>query len=261
MSAGNVQGGSNIYEMDRRYYAVTSAAGLFRDTLDGQSYTLGLTRTDTTTKTTATTLNDEGAVTATTVTEKSLNAAGDAVNVKVNGVNQDTESPVEPYIPTYSSTFKYEDTDITEITGLLDAAAFYYVFGREFAADPDTHRIICSGDDWGAATGAHEKEWTLTVTPQYEGALPVKVTAKLQKDGSMLLSYVNADAVGDGATADPFTLTLTLKATVNETGPTSNSSTTTGTQTEGNTVTTTETTTTTKTRTTTITWHVQAVER
>ena len=52
---------SENYDYDQRYFAVTSAAELLRDTLDGRSVTFTLTKTSELTQTTTYTFADGGA--------------------------------------------------------------------------------------------------------------------------------------------------------------------------------------------------------
>ncbi len=231
-SAGRV---SQMTEMDRRYYSVTSAAGLFRDLLNGQSYSVIRTETKTLTETETVTLNNEGTVTA--------------------GPTKHSE---EETAYTYAFTYKNStgtETSFTPGSSFLADVILRYVYGEPMD-DYGTE------DAWGAAPGGAGGAWNFTTEVSNSAdALDVTVRAQLRPDGSLLLTFSNTEEGGD-----PYTITLTMNAAVNDNSAAPESAQTytrdtTSTeirdgsnQVTGNRVTTTTVTTTTRTKTTTLVW-------
>ena len=197
LTAGTAASGrlSRLPEQDRRYYAVTSAAGLFRDALDGQSYTV--TRTLTT-------------LDADTLTRVYDSSQGEPVLLS------ETTNTQTGLYPAYSATLRLPDgtsgplgTEDRAVSLLADAI-LTYVFGPKAEGERfDTEAA------WNAAPGgALPEPWTMTLRPTDESlgdGLDVDVTAELRADGALALTFVNADAGGDR-----FTLTLTMTAQVND---------------------------------------------
>lgn len=228
LAAGTASAGrmSQLSAMDKRYYSVASAAGVFRDLLNGQSYTVSRTETVTVTKT-------------------------DTVTLDVAGNTVGTARSQTSGTPTYTNVFSYTADDggtysFRQGSSFLADAALYYVFGD--SEDYET------AEAWECSPGS-TRTWQLSVDAADTGALSVDVTAELRTDGTLLLEFSNAEG------RETYRMTMKLNAEVYDTSSaptpkvtTEQSTTTAAASGGGHTVTTTTVTRTARTKTTTLTW-------
>ncbi len=187
-SAGRI---SKLAESDRRYYAVSSAAQLFCDALDGQSYTIQRTKTDIhgieiTYTTDPTTLIETK---TTSVYTPEGGGVGYEYTIKLP-MNNPTGEFV-PIGPTLSKSF------LTEL-------ALYYVFGSQTIYT-----------DYDIAPGSKDPiaPWDMTVSLAGEGVdtsgLEVNVRVQPMKNGSVKLTFSNKEG-------DPYQMTVLLQAAVQD---------------------------------------------
>jgi len=182
LTAGTAAAGrvSQLTDQDQRYYAVTSAAGLFRDSLDGQSFTITRTKTTTVEITTVYTLDENGAST---------------VN---SGYPSEAETAVV-YAATISGAAV---TAPSAGNSLLESAALELVFGNLANYQNETAWTHTVGSEASAA-------WNLTVTPTGYEDLAVAVAGSMAGSGNIELTFQNEEG-------DPFRLGLTLEAKVTD---------------------------------------------
>ena len=166
LAAGTAAGGrvSQLAQADRRYYAVTSAAKLFRDELDGQSYTIVRTKTTTTPyHTEYLDTNGEplspGDTSGTPV--EVLDASDETYSYSISDVSGDT--PVE-IVSTNSS--------------LLSDASLELVFGT---SAPNPSEVSAA---WERAFGGASWTKELTVYVGDDKKAPVGVTVKLESSST-----------------------------------------------------------------------------
>lgn len=228
LAAGTASAGrmSQLTATDQRYYSVTSAAGAFRDMLNGQSYTVERLQTATVTETETVTLDAAGRTTA---------------------VSHQKEVGEPVYSNLFYCAAKGGGTHaFSEGSSLLADVALYYVFGacEDYA----------TAEAWASEPG-QARTWNLRVEPGGTDALPVDVTVELAADGTLLLAFSNVGG------ADTYRMTMKLNAEVHDTSsaPTPEVTTeqTTATAALGggaHSVTTTTVTRTVKTKMTTLTW-------
>ncbi|MBR4703513.1 MAG: hypothetical protein IKO91_06690 [Oscillospiraceae bacterium] len=187
LAAGTAASGrvSQLAEADRRYYAVTSAAQLFRDELNGQSYTIvrEMSKTDTYNRT-----------------------YGDSIEDSLLSEDQ-----------VYSLTFQQsgQPNDLVRGSSLLGDAALDLVLGR--TEDPmDSSRYASVYEHipiFEPAAGDAEwptwsKNLTVTVGEETDDLPVVLVEVTMNKQGTMGFTYKNKEESGEGAFVLSFTLTL-----------------------------------------------------
>ena len=185
LAAGTAASGrlSRLNEQDRRYYAVTSAAGLFRDALDGQSCTITC----------------EENVGKTTTTVYTFPATGSATVGEPATETDDT--------PEYTATVTGDgDTWLITTAGksLTADAAVRWLMG-------DAERTFLNA--WNAE-GGYGGSWTLTLdheTAEGEAAViaPVAIAVTRDENANLLLRFTNAEG-------EPFSVTVRLNADVKE---------------------------------------------
>ena len=192
LTAGTAAGGrvSLMTEQDQRYYAVSSAAGLFRDALDGQTWTVTRAETCLESVTTVSTLvNGQDPVIQT----------GPAAYVDGNTIYSATIS---------SGGAPKEIASSDRSASILSEAILQYVFGtgEHFA---DSMGYVSVPGRGGLPS------WTLTVAPAAGSTvdvITVEVTGEMRADGSIVFTFVNKAAAGE----DTFTLQLTLTAVISD---------------------------------------------
>ena len=227
LTAGTAAAGhaSQQVEMDRRYYSVLSAAELVRDQLDGQTYTIVRTKTDTVTETW--TYGDDGGI------------------VPGGLFHGD---------PTYDSqcTYSYKDEngDADRSDSLLSEAVYQYVYGEESDYAISGYGTA-SGYDASPCNGKDDLVANMTLTPGK--ALPVNMKADLKPDGSLLITLVNLTEDGEPAPAgSAFKMELTMNAAFSDNSDAPSVHSSSSSKSERDTIT--VTTETVSTKTSTITW-------
>lgn len=182
---------SKLAESDRRYYAVSSAAQLFCDALDGQSYTIKRTKTDI-----------HGIeITYTTDPTTLIETKGTAPYTP-DGGGESYEYTIK--LPMDNPGGTYVSIDSLASKSLLTELALYYVFGSQTVYT-----------DYGAVPGAADpiEPWDMEVSLAGEGVdtsgLAVKVHVQPMKNGSVKLTFSNK--VGD-----PYQMTVLLQAAVQD---------------------------------------------
>lgn len=190
-SSGRVSG---LAEMDQRYYAVTSAAQLFSDALDGQSYTIERIHVSN--------VGEEHDYGKTTSGETHEIGPG-----RTNLAPADSDAyPVNSY--TNRITIRQAETDpitsvispTTKNTSFLTEAALYYVMQDK------------TGDDAWKEKPGHAKSWSLELSTEDENlkALQVDVTAEMAANGTINLTFINHN----DKDTKPFSIILVMKASI-----------------------------------------------
>ena len=176
--AGTASAGrfSRLSESDSRYYAVSSAAQLLRDEIQGREVTVTRSRTT--------------QVTVTTVSYRYLeDKDGDGVKEEYTAVAKDVHEGTPTYTCSVSSKVPGGTDDFNALQAMpfLKDAAEYYTLGeldRDAAAAWDsTVSLVQAGErDLGTVT------LTLKNEGKVAGALPVTVSATLNTSGQLLLT-------------------------------------------------------------------------
>ena len=203
-SAGRL---SNLAESDQRYYAVTSAAQLFCDELDGQEFTIERVHASAVT-TRATYIVDEDGTAHNTGSMSWTNPDGVppavmpiALTVKTPGNSPEKTEYAESTV----SNIEFSTTFLTE-------AAYRYVFGNDSInqnksstalRDLDYNNFISNN------TVARNKEWLMSLSVGAVNELTVRVKAVMNDDGTIILTFRNV-------TGNPFSIQVTLAASVSE---------------------------------------------
>lgn len=242
-SAGRL---SNLAESDQRYYAVTSAAQLFCDELDGQEFTIERVKKDTRTKVTrySTSTNEAGEEVTVAYLETDNTASNYYITIKnaaavIAAINDevaasDTVTPIENARKKSLLT----DAAISYVIGPGEGTNVILAYGR----DPRS-----SDYDWS------DKTWNISIA-EGDPVLSVVATAVMTRNGTITIEFKNKETTE----TNPFRVLVTLTATDN-TIPERTSG--------GNTVFSwsddqlTETTETVFTKTTTVKWNVSSVQK
>ena len=195
---------SGSYDYDQRYFAVTSAAELLRDTLDGRSVTFTLTKTSELTQTTTYTFADGGA--------SLIPSAPGNMTVVPNSAKYELKLAHGNGIPEINPLAP-ED--------LLGIAAANLVQSKINATDDPTLKWEDLYEDYNTPETLNTAKWleipsgtlttlpeTLTLTVDGENCLKVTVKPELKSDGSLIFTLYNA---GDG---EAYILKMTLQASV-----------------------------------------------
>jgi hypothetical protein len=206
-AAGRVSG---LAASDQRYYAVTSAAQLFCDTLNEQEFTIERVKTTAVYKRYLHTLDDDG---------NEIPPAGeeswpDTVPIP--------SSMIVPY--TYSITFKSFNSDepnsyVSENSVAMDAsflteAAYRYVFGNYIdEANGKQVDTLAARDFNNAITVVRTKTWgTMNLSVGGMNELLVDINAEMKADGTIILKFTNHNA----AVGEKFTVQVTLAASASD---------------------------------------------
>ena len=168
-SAGRI---SKLAESDQRYYAVRSAAQLFCDALDGQSYTIKRTKVyihgkEITYITDPDTMNESKIV-------SDYTPVGGGVSYEYT-----IKLPM-------NSTGAYESIDTLSSKSLLTELALYYVFGK-----PDVYNNY--GADPGTADPIAPWDMTITLSGDSVDTSGLKVNVRVEplKNGSVKLTFTS----------------------------------------------------------------------
>ena len=215
ISAASASGGrvKDMAAVDQRYYAVMSAAQLFKEELNNQTFTVERVYENKVTTRTRHTKNPDGSVTSGTPEE--IPPAGQKYTIKAA---LPAVAPAEPAQQPVTGTMAG--------TSLLTDAALHYVLGDSIDNanwDVDSANFVLLQQAFNES--AHMlQSWNLTVSAaEADGStvddLTVRVTAEMKADGSIEFTFVNAvlqDDLTSVAAADPFTVKFTLKASVRD---------------------------------------------
>lgn len=233
LAAGTAAAGrvSNLQDMDRQYYGVTSAAQVFRDSIDEKTVTLAQVATVTEVSTTSST----GRSTTTT-------SAPQAVQMLDSQATDGHKNLPNLDVPSTASLYNLLELAVND---LLNPD----VSDPKKAWDGDLLNIDLSGYTIDASTGKPTmiKEKTLNVAPSKQGASDIAVKERLYSDGTLTFTFYDAEASESAG----YSLTLTCTPDIDAT----ESSQETGRTVEVGR----ETRTSTVTRTTTITWNVAGI--
>ncbi len=218
IAAASASGGrvKDMAAMDQRYYAVTSAAELFKEELNNQSFSFER-------------VHEEEYKTVTIYSK-----AGDGSLNTPEPVPDESGKTGEVY------RWKMGSVEITSETGdaqrlslrndcLLSEAAMRFVFGglvdNAFPWNLQTMFDAVPGvTAYPPATGSDSGQWTMNLTAKKGSenveSLNVLVTAVMREDGNFEITFTNAKEDGTRA-EDAFSVILTLKASVqdNSTSP------------------------------------------
>ncbi len=219
---------SNLAESDQRYYAVTSAAQLFCDTLDGQEFTVER-------KQTSYQVNVMRYYTDADGTVWGFPVLGDEITYWFgDGVRDKSENPnvFSFYATGLSAPITDENLDVNAARKTVDGnriiladAALSYVIGVPVETESGT--VACKADEaYAKIPGAFDTNEIELGTFEIEIAgdagdppadMPkVTAVAKLRKDGSIVIEFSSNDADNK---AFKVTVTLTAEVTDNSALP------------------------------------------
>ncbi len=230
---------SNLAETDQRYYAVTSAAQLFCDTLENQEFTIQRTHTNHAVKVKGYVTGEDGQTYGFEENDEIPIKKWFGSDVYDKKTNPDIYTFYVPeltnYAPTLTNPISYKglaenDTttagEINSIrsTSLLADAALTYVIGQESCPVMEAYENRIPGSPFtkkdGAALvpvdkiafGTYHLEYKKNGTDQAEEAPAVTVLATLRKDGSIVLEFCD----GSDPTKPSYKVTVTLTAEVQD---------------------------------------------
>lgn len=201
---------SDLAKMDQRYYAVTSAAQLFCDTLDGQEIVVKRYYE-----------NTQKAVQKWVYSEESESVLPDGAPVPIE---QNEEYKLYMQIPDDTISLETERTTDPKSTSFLSEAALFYVFGDKIEDNDVKYWLRQSFD----ATGRHFKDpvkqakhWVYQIDAGTGyPSLTVIADVSMAADGSMVITFSNA---ADASNKDVFSVEVKLAASADtqtiSTGP------------------------------------------
>ena len=204
---------SGLADMDRRYYAVTSAAQLFCDSLDGQ--TVSMERTQTKYSYASTCFDytsDDGAWVETILPNTfpdGFRAKDDEYELRMKWHDQDEEM-----------AYQAIDSDPTH-TSLLVRAALFYVFGDTAFDDGTSDDYIeeLLGPTFATGYTYHHSsaDWDMSVEAEEveDGSLNVDVKFKMKPDGRIEIKLTNHQANSDDP-VDPYSIIITLLPSIQD---------------------------------------------
>ncbi len=177
-SADNKNGATtttSLILMDQRYSAVTSAANLFRNTLNGNTYEL--TRT-----------MQSDAYTYVAGTQSPSDTSSASWTIKFD-VSKDGSSKGSRALFLSNGT----PAEFTGKEDLLTSAVLDYVFGSDRA------NLAAASDALSCTPGDAVSSWSkeLTVSGLNGGLIPVKVRVSMDGYGNLTFVFVNNDAAAD----------------------------------------------------------------
>jgi hypothetical protein len=206
---------SGLAEMDQRYYAVTSAAQLFCDTLDGQSFTIVRSYSETTNPGKTYMLSLDGGLDIFQGTAEPTRMSKDYVNSITSTLPGATDTPSLVSIKDFSSGSKAPT--------LLTKAALFYVYQNDAPTESQMeHAWLTPGPNSNYPDPAKgNNTWeTMDVTVTGLNNMAVKATMTLHVDetdpitaeygtGAITIEFKNA--IGD-----PFTVVTILSASIQD---------------------------------------------
>ncbi len=191
---------SNLAESDQRYYAVTSAAQLFCDTLEGQEFTIERTK-----------------VSYSSSRQNYIIIGSQAVRNNDPVLNADIPTDLSDtctntiLLPT--SLVASGTSNLVDITDNVDAVmqtGFLAEAAIKFAIDGQT-----SDGAWGITPRLREYQWTMQITADKAAAgisVQIDVDAIMAKDGTITLTFTNHEAT----VKNPFSVIVTLAASIED---------------------------------------------
>lgn len=174
-SAGRI---SKLAESDQRYYAVRSAAQLFCDALDGQSYTIKRTKVYIHGKEITYITDPDTMIESKIVSNYTPVGSGESYEYTIK-------------LPMDNPSGTYVSIDSVASKSLLTELALYYVFGRR--------GVYSDYDVVPGATDPNEKgdfqDWNMTITLSGDSVdtsgLKVNVRVEPMKNGSVKLTFTS----------------------------------------------------------------------
>lgn len=202
---------SDLAKMDQRYYAVTSAAQLFCDKLDGQQFTIERKKVET--------------KTVTTTYSTSTNEAGEEItNSHVGAPSYEYVYSLEVNIPGETTTSTISDSgatssnDIEATTGasiaavrkksFLTDATLSYILGKQ-----DNLTVLIAYTRNPRSDGSWvDRSWDIDVAVDGLTDLAVTATAKMTNNGTVTVEFKNKEATEK----NPFKILVTLTLEVDK---------------------------------------------
>ena len=218
IAAASASGGrvKDMAEMDQRYYAVTSAAELFREELNNQRFSFERVHKEEYKTVTIYSKADDGSMNAPEPVPGESGKIGDVYTWKMDSVEITSETADAQRLALRNDCLLSEAAMRFVFGGLVDKA-FPWNLQDMFDAVPGV-------TTYPPATGADSGQWTMNVTVTKDSenvvSLNVLVTAVMREDGNFEITFTNAKEDGTRA-EDAFTVILTMKAAVqdNSTSP------------------------------------------
>lgn len=215
---------SGLAESDQRYYAVTSAAQLFCDTLDGQSFTIERSFSKNTKQGEIYELAADGGPDI---------WVGSADDEDIATVDSDYGNTIKTMFPPLSGSetepeehMYYVENLIsgTTTTSLLTNAALFYVYKTESLSSNTWKQAWGSADSSNnyadSSTGpSSSQSWgPMDVTVEGYPGLSVKVTMKLHVNDNITREYGPGAITFEfkNASGDPFTVMVILSASIQD---------------------------------------------
>ena len=202
-AAGRV---SELAEMDQRNYAVTSAAQLFCDALDGQSITIEQIKSVTETNTTVYKYENGDFILdeETTVTVDNPN------------VEEGTSYALNVGSSEYTAVEVTSNTNFPKDRSLLTEAALYYLFGSRIDStnsftDILTYLVAPNFETSDTPAAFTPRVWDLVLEVGSKAYLKVDVHASMSANGNIELTFTN-----NTAGTDKFSVVVELGADINE---------------------------------------------
>jgi len=231
---------SNLAETDQRYYAVTSAAQLFCDTLNGQEFTIERKHTNYQVNVMRYITDDNGVAWGNRVTDPDEIAYWFGNSIRDKLPDSDNANVFSFYATGLSEPITDKKDEGSEPSdaelinkvrahSILANAALSYVIGVPTKSETGTLNLITAMEAYGNPPGSSFPATTSggavvanpskieigTFDVECTGDLPanlkdldflkVTATAKLRKDGSIVIEFSNAGA-------EPYIVTVTLTA-------------------------------------------------
>lgn len=207
IAAASAAGGrvKDLAEMDQRYYAVTSAAQLFREELDKQTFTIERVEDSRTYLPITHTKLANGTVNSVPGTETAEPSNPTFYSLKITLPKASEDDTGEPVTVTAD----------TKKESLLTEAALRYVLGS--ALDGNLVNQTSLEAIYGLTPGTATQTWNMTAAVTGEGGaistLTVQVTATMSANGDIRFIFANTPAEAGG---EVFTVEFTLKASVQD---------------------------------------------
>ncbi len=197
---------SDIAQMDQRYYAVTSAAQLFCESMDGTGYSIERSWELTTSSSRGYALRD-GKMVPTGPYSKPIKVDED-FGLKIKTANDGSVL--------YDSS--KTETSAPQGASILSDAALWYVFGSNYDKDKDLMVKNCFQYDEGVTPyrpGSVASEWDYKAEFTGYSFLDVDIKLELKQNGNIIITFTNHQE--DSANpVDPFSVVVTMKASIED---------------------------------------------
>ncbi len=202
-AAGRV---SKLAETDQRYYAVTSAAQFFCDSLDGQEFTITRMKEETKTVTTRYTPSTNEAGEEITLTSSSTTYKKRCY-LKVRIPGQPTQTEIDEETTSLESTAAAIAN--TRKTSFLTDATLSYILGKQdenLTVELAYTRNPRSDGSWV------DRSWDIDVAVKDLSDLAVTATAKMTNNGTVTVEFKNKETTEK----NPFKILVTLTLEVDK---------------------------------------------